>query len=208
MNIGSDFDPEKEGLKMSTTQPIKNKQQLRQFRNYYKKIEPKPRNYAMIVLGLNSALRIGDILSLNWENVYEEQKQQYKKHICITEKKTGKENIFLLNDCCIEALEFHRTSLKYFYGQSPIFASQKAPYESLSRSQAFRIIKKAASFCGLEEHISCHSLRKTFGYFAWQNGIPPALLMSIYNHSSYEITKRYLCIDQIEKDEVYEKIYL
>ncbi len=32
--------------------------------------------------------------------------------------------------------------------------------------------------------------------------------MSIYNHSSYEITKRYLCIDQQEKDKVYMEIQL
>ncbi len=32
--------------------------------------------------------------------------------------------------------------------------------------------------------------------------------MSIYNHSSYEITKHYLCIDQEEKDEVYLKNFL
>lgn len=34
-------------------------------------------------------------------------------------------------------------------------------------------------------------------------GVPPALIMSIYNHSSLEITKRYLSIDQDDKDEVF-----
>ena len=51
---------------MSATQPIKNKNDLTRFRNYYKEEELKPRNYALIVMGLNSALRIGDILSLRW----------------------------------------------------------------------------------------------------------------------------------------------
>lgn len=30
--------------------------------------------------------------------------------------------------------------------------------------------------------------------------------MDIYNHSSYQITKRYLGIDQDDKDQVFEKI--
>lgn len=67
-------------------------------------------------------------------------------------------------------------------------------------------MKEAAAFAGLEEHISCHSLRKTFGYHAWKQGTQPALLMSIFNHSTYHITKRYLGIDQDDKDEVFAKI--
>ena len=54
---------------MGTTQPIRNKKTLENFRNYYKKEENKPRNYALIVFGLNSALRISDILNLKWKDV-------------------------------------------------------------------------------------------------------------------------------------------
>ena len=61
-------------------------------------------------------------------------------------------------------------------------------------------------YAGMPEHISCHSLRKTFGYHAWKQSVPPAMLMDIYNHSSYQITKRYLGIDQDDKDQVFEKI--
>lgn len=193
---------------MSTTQPIRDREQLERFRNYYKYEEPKPRNYAMIVLGLNSALRISDILALRWKDVYMRECGCYRQHIDVIEKKTGKENVFALNPPAVEALELYRTSIGTYNESRYIFCSQKYPYEALSRSQAFRIIKKAAGQCGLDSHISCHSLRKTFGYFAWKNGVPPALLMNIYNHSSYEITKRYLCIDQFEKDEVFMKIFL
>lgn len=193
---------------MGTTTPIKNKEKLEKFRNYYKDIEYKPRNYALIVLGLNSALRIGDIIVLQWKEVYNSKKGAYQEHLAVTEQKTGKKNILALNTSSIEALEFYRTSLPSFDENHCIFSSQKQPGNGISRSQAFRIIKKAAICCGLDDSISCHSLRKTFGYYAWQNGTPPALLMSIYNHSSYSITKKYLCIDQNEKDEVFLNTFL
>ena len=51
-------------------------------------------------------------------------------------------------------------------------------------------------------------VRKTFGYHAWKNGTPPALLMDVYNHSSYEITQHYLGIEQDERDEIYLKLEL
>ena len=35
---------------MSKTQPIKDEEMLKKFRNYYRDIEPKPRNYALVVL--------------------------------------------------------------------------------------------------------------------------------------------------------------
>ena len=89
-----------------------------------------------------------------------------------------------------------------------IFYSRMHKEQHLSRYQAFRLIKEAAAYAGLDANISCHSLRKTFGYHAWKQGTPPALLMNIYNHSSYQITRRYLGIDQNDKDEVFEKIRL
>ena len=76
----------------------------------------------------------------------------------------------------------------------------------INRVQAYRIIKEAAQAAGLDEYVSCHSLRKTFGYFAWKQGVPPAMLMDIYNHSSYRVTKRYLGIEQDERDCVFQQI--
>ena len=188
---------------MGTTQPIRNKKTLENFRNYYKKEENKPRNYALIVFGLNSALRISDILKLKWKDVC--NSTGYLEHIIVTEKKTGKKNVLALNRATKEALDYYRKTIETIDSEHYIFSSQKFKDEPITRSQAFRIIQKAAQKCGMKEPVSCHSLRKTFGYYAWKNGTPPALLMSIYNHSSYEITKRYLGIEQLDKDEVYEK---
>ena len=43
---------------MSTTQPIRDREKLEQFRNYYRFKEPNRRNYLLIVTTMNTALRI------------------------------------------------------------------------------------------------------------------------------------------------------
>lgn len=189
---------------MSTTQPIRDKETLCNFKNYYLTDQPNPRNYTLIVVGLNTALRINDLLHLTWDKVYLNGK--IRDHIFVIEKKTGKENRIYLNREAKAAIE--RYASVAAHTNSYIFDSSRNSSEPLSRFQAYRIIRKAAESVGLPEHISCHSMRKTFGYHAWKQGTPPALLMSIYNHSNYRITKRYLCIDQDDKDKVFCNINL
>lgn len=196
---------------MSTTQPIKDKTSLEAFKNYYLLQKPNPRNHTLIVLGLNTALRISDILQLQWMDIYNEKALQMREHLEVVEKKTGKTNIIAINRTVNHLLQEYKsvTFQKEPYDKERyLFPSQKGKNQPISRSQAFRIIKEAAIATGLFSHISCHSMRKTFGYHAWKQGTPPALLMDIYNHSSYKITKRYLCIEQDERDEVYRNILL
>ena len=76
---------------MSVPYPIKNKKALEQFKDYYVSIKPNPRNYTMLLMGLNAAFRIGDHLQLQWNDVYDDKRREFRKHICITEQKTGKE---------------------------------------------------------------------------------------------------------------------
>ena len=82
---------------MGTTQPIRKDDELYSFRMYYADEKPNVRNYTLIVLGLNTALRIGDLLSLKWSSVYNFQFQSFYDHILIHEQKTGKRNNVLLN---------------------------------------------------------------------------------------------------------------
>ncbi len=187
---------------MGTTQPIREKSELKAFLAYYQSVRPSPRNQALIVLGLHTALRISDILCLSWENVYDFENGAFFVHLYIREKKTGKQNIVALNRHVTDALEQLRKEriplpADYIFTKATDFTTP------LCRTQAFRIVKRAAAEALHAEHISCHSLRKTFGYHAWKQGTPPALLMEIYNHSSYRVTKRYLGISQDERDSIF-----
>jgi len=192
---------------MSTTQPIRNIETLKQFKKYYQYVKPNARNYALIIVGLNSALRISDILHLTYGDVYDFEKRKWKEHIVVEEQKTHKTNRIYINKEIRKVLEASLAHEKCM-PKEWIFKGQKHGKEPLSRYQAFRIIKEAAAYAGLKDHISCHSLRKTFGYHAWKQGTPPILLMNIYNHSTFQVTKRYLGIEQDDKDAVFEKIAL
>lgn len=193
---------------MSTTYPIKSEEKLKKFKEYYLLQKPVCRNYTLIILGLNTAFRISDLLKLQWKDVYNKKKNCFREHICIKEQKTGKERSVAINTNVSKALYVLQEEKHYSEENSYLFPNGRNPAAPLSRSQAFRIIKEAAEYAGLDEHVSCHSLRKTFGYHAWKQGVQPALLMELYNHSSYRVTKQYLCIEQEDKDMVYLSVQL
>ena len=192
---------------MSTSQPIRSTDELEAFRRFYLDEEPNLRNYAMICMGVNTALRISDLLELKWGEVYDFNEQDFRKHMVIYERKKGKESRIALNGSTKKGLATYMDTLEGVKSGDYIFTG-RFQGTHLSRSQAFRIIKHAAYSLNMERDISCHSMRKTFGYYAWKCGTPPAMLMEIYNHSSYEITKRYLGIKQDDKDSVFLKVNL
>ena len=196
---------------MNSAQPIKKTRDLEKFKNYYKEIKPNYRNELLIILGLNTALRISDMLSLEWHSVYDFDKKEYRNHIIIQEQKTGKISQIYINSNVLDALKDYREYLRRkekTIDPDTFLFNHSNKNVSITRTQAFRIIKEAADYYSLSGVISCHSLRKTFGYHAWKQGVPPVLLVTVFNHSSFNITKRYLGIEQDDKDKIFKKIKL
>jgi integrase len=186
---------------MATTQPIRNKHQVRELAEYYLK-RGEIRNYVLIVMGVHTALRISDLLRLTWDDVYDFERKRLRESITITEKKTGKQKTIALNSRIKQALAL------YVYAAKPgvnIIINERT-HRAISRIQAYRLIRAAAEALKFAARVSCHSLRKTFGYHAWKSGVSPAVIMEIYNHSSFAITRRYLGVSQDDKDEVYRKL--
>ncbi len=193
---------------MGTTQPIKDISQINAFKEFFTVKKPNFRNYALFCIGINSALRISDLLKLTWEQVYNFEKRSYRKYIFLVEQKTSKQTQIAINKKISEALELYRRSLPLLRPGDYLFPGGKGSGKPLSRVQAYRIIKNAANTLQIEESISCHSLRKTFGYHAWQQGVNPTVLMEIFNHSSYWITRKYLGINQDDKDAIFLSVNL
>jgi len=183
---------------MELTEPIRDKAHLKRLEEYFIKLG-QYRNYLLLVTGAHTALRISDILRLKWQDVYEEESEKYRSHITFTESKTGKTKIIALHKVIIKALRLYYPHRKGEF----IFANNRGGKEAISRVQAWRILRKAAEQAGLGYHVSAYSLRKTYGYHAWKDGVPVNVIMDIYNHSSYEVTRRYLGVAQDDIDRAY-----
>lgn len=82
-----------------------------------------------------------------------------------------------------------------------LFKSRKYD-KPITRQQAYRIINSAAKEVGIQERIGTHTIRKTFGYHAYQKGIAISLIQSVYGHSSTTETLRYIGIDKQDRQPI------
>ena len=89
-----------------------------------------------------------------------------------------------------------------------IFKSREGENSPLTRQQTLNILKDSAAAVGIKENVGTHTLRKTWGYHAWQKGFSPALIMETLNHSNLAMTKRYLGIRQDEINGLYDSLNL
>lgn len=185
---------------MSAAQPIRNKHQVRELAQYFLK-RGELRNHLLVVMGVHTALRTSDLLRLKWEGVYDFENQRVRESVSVVEKKTGKTKLIALNKIIIAALSLCVSTAKR---GDALIKSRKGG--AISRIQAYRIIRAAAGILGFRSRASCHSLSKTFGYHTWKFGVSPAVIMEIYNHSNFAVTRRYLGVTQDDKDKIYRKL--
>lgn len=181
---------------MNVVQPIRDKTKLEMLKYELKKTGI--RNYLLFLTGLNSGMRVSDVVNLNRDNIRDENNNM-REHITIIEQKTGKLKKFpLVNGLRAEMEKFTENMPQGEY----LFKSQKGNNKPITTVQAYRIINNAAKNVGLEE-IGTHTMRKTFGYFFYKQYKDVAKLQKILNHSSPSITLIYIGIDQDEIDESY-----
>ena len=94
---------------MNKSQPIKNKEKLDRFKNFYIEEEYNPRNYMFISLGLNTALRVSDLLKFTWNDVYNFDNGCFRTHVKLTEQKTTKQSVIFLNSRIINSLSWYKS---------------------------------------------------------------------------------------------------
>ena len=148
-------------------------------------------------LAFCTALRVSDILPLTWSDIL------HKGSLTKSEKKTGKVRKIPFNLNIQTRIEELYMLLKRPNPNELIFKS-KFTGTSISPQYLNRIMKEWKIKYKLNiENFSTHTFRKTFGRYVYdtsENKSEALLLLNrIFNHSSVEITKVYICN---RKDEI------
>ena len=126
---------------MNTVEPIRDLQKSTHSRRSC--VGQSLRDWLLFVLGINSALRVSDLLRLRQADVYDDR-CRVMDAVRIREKKTGKEKTFKLNKSIRKALEEYVAAV----GHDPeayLFASRKGDNLPISRTQAWEIFPRRQS---------------------------------------------------------------
>lgn len=183
-----------------TVEPIRDKAKIKQMYNYLYGKNPK---YGLLFrFGLNTGLRISDILPIKVCNVFNTN-WSFKEHLILKEKKTGKEKKIKINNTLRKSIQSYIKN-EGLSLDSYLFYSQKGTH--IGRVQAYRVLSDAADVICVE-NFGTHSLRKTWGYWTYKaSRYNIGLIMDTFNHSSMSITLRYIGVNQDQKDELYSLV--
>ena len=174
-------------------QPIRSKEALDNMKWALKRF-CGDRDYIMFLIGINTGLRVSDILALKKEQIVK-LKSRKRKEFTVTEGKTKKQSVINLTAIFTEVYEYAVTLESEW-----LFPSRKGD-KAISTIQAYRQLQKAGNMAEVES-IGTHTMRKTFGYWFYKQTKDIAMLQSILNHSTPKITMRYIGIAKEEQDNV------
>ena len=171
---------------VENVEPLRSAEEIKNMREALAQTNFKERNLLLFNIGINTGLRISDIITLRVEDV------KGKSSVNVQEGKTGKKRIVHLNAVMVDIADYINDVLDGA-NQGFLFPSRKGS-SHISRVQAYRIMSGAGVACGYD-YVGTHTLRKTFGYHFYKQTKDVATLMEIFNHSDQQTTKRYIGIN-------------
>lgn len=182
---------------MKYVQPIRDTRKIEEIKSVLK--ENGTRDLLLFCMGINTGLRISDLLKLRIVDV------KNKTHVEVKEKKTGKVKRFpIFGNLQVMLDDYIRNKPLSDY----LFKSRNGENKPITRVMAYLIISRACRKCGITDNIGTHTLRKTFGYHHYQNFHDVAILQYLLNHSSPSITLRYIGITEDNVEETLQRFEL
>jgi len=195
---------------MNFVEPIRDRNKIAQIKNLLRG-QKRFRDLLLFVVGINTALRIPDLLQLQVNHFLDEQ-GRVKHRFWIKERKRGKRHEVAINTSVQEAFDEYLAAfpvIRENKNNFVFFSSKTNDYSHpIKRGKAWKFIMTICHEVGLSGNFGTHSLRKTWGYHARMQGVDLALIMHKLNHESIAYTKRYLGITDEELEAVTQRLNL
>lgn len=197
---------ESRGTGQHTTMPIKDMDMVRRWLDIARDHDAHMREggvswYLLLLLGFNTAFRVGDLCRLRVRDV------RGRAYIRMAAQKTGKISEVALTQ------EAQRRISAALAGRDPenwaLLSRQRdgsGDARPVSRQRCYAIVREIARRAGFKEHTGCHTLRKTFAWQYYKACGDLAELQDMLRHSSQAATIRYLGLDREQHRETINKM--
>jgi len=163
-----------------------------------KMLRDHPRDLCLFVLGINTAFRANELLSIKVGQV---RSLLPGDVLSVKQSKTGKFRQVTVNDTVVEAISLHLADNRLM-DDEPLFMGKRG---CLTVPTVSTMVKTWCENAGLKGSYGSHTLRKTWGY--WQRmerGTAVPLLMEAFGHATQQQTLAYLGIQAAEIAQIYE----
>lgn len=192
-------------------EPVRNISDVKRMYNYLNE-RHSPKEAECWLIGCNVALRAGDLLKIRFDQV-----EPHHKKIVLNEQKTGKHKEIPITPPVRRAVE----RLRQYYANNTFWKCPNKKdwkptylFQGTSR-RAFHLCQPLCiqwlSYCiktasrELEFDFNCntHSMRKTWGYHAYERGEDIHYLQALFNHSNPRVTLRYIGVTKTTIQQMY-----
>lgn len=195
---------------MDFVEPIRDRRKVANIKNMLHG-QGRFRDLLLFTIGVNSALRVSDLLQIRVGQLVDDQGQPVDRFV-IREEKRGKRNVVYINESVLHALTM-------FLAANPGIAADPDHFvffntrtndysKPITRKQAWAIVAQLCQDVGLRGNYGTHTLRKTWAYHARMSGMELHLIMDKLNHNSLAATRRYLGITDDELEDATRRLNL
>ena len=187
-----------------TCEPLKSKVDILRISTYLIN-NNRWRDNMLFIVGINVALRVSDLITLQFCDFFDEGwnwRESFKLIETKTRKK-GKNRAITINAAVREAIELYMQHNPDVQWDDFLFRAEgnrKSETGHINPKTAYRIITGVISDLGIPCKAGTHTLRKTFGYQLMAQADNDhkvdtlLLLQEILGHSDLRITRRYIGI--------------
>lgn len=170
------------------------------------------RNKLLFLLGINLSLRASDLVTIKWNFFFDDK--GFKDFYTLQPKKQKKQNKFVklfFNQAVKKAITDYIEEYPIQDMNDYLFKSRKGN-GAITEKSLWKIIVDVSSDAGITKNVGSHSLRKTFGFWAWHNAEDKnkalVTLQMLFNHSDTKTTLRYIGLLSSEIEDMFNSVDL